>query len=160
MRKLYVGLLAMLLMAVALPSAVATEGNRGRGCFGLQGHGETAFDVEVGAFVGVAEMRLGGQTEIVPVTVYADPVTWTSSHVFEFQRGTIVTHEPIVAVPTDDPFVMELLSRPVVVDGGSGRMHLLPGSTLILADIGVGEPVPVAASWDVRGVVCFDESAG
>lgn len=153
--------LAVALLVIAAPAAaIATPPPTGvepdQRCYGIQGHGETAFDPGQGAFVGAAELRVGGAMQEVPVTVTVSADGSTSSHVFEFEQGTVTTSEPVVIAPTSDSMVLSLRSRPTVVGGGTGSMHLLPGSTLRLAEVAPGEILPVTASWDIRGQVCFD----
>jgi hypothetical protein len=140
--------------AIAAPSPTRTEPDQR--CFGIQGHGETAFDSGRGAFVGEAELRVGGEMQEVSVTVRVSADGSTSFHTFEFEQGTLTTSEPIVIAPTSDPMVLSLRSRPSVVDGGTGSLHLLPGSILRLAEVAPGLILPVAASWEVRGQVCFN----
>jgi hypothetical protein len=137
-------LLALLATSLAIP-AHADETNR---CYGVQGEATTAFDPTVGGFVGVATVRLGGQEQQATATAYVTG-PGSTSHVLEFSQGTLVTHDELILRPIDPGAgTFELRSRLTVVDGGSGKLHLLPGSTLDLA-AGVAE-------WRLRGSVCFD----
>jgi hypothetical protein len=137
-------LLALLATLFAVP-APADAANR---CYGVQGEATTAFDPAVGGFVGTATFRLGGQEQHATATAYVTGPSSTS-HVLEFSQGTLVTDDELILRPIDpEAGSFELRSRLTVVDGGSGKLHLLPGSTLDL--------VAGVAEWRMRGSVCFD----
>jgi hypothetical protein len=146
-----IGAIVVMLAALALAPAAAHEhapaGETNR-CYGVQGQGTTTFDPDVGGFTGVASFRLGGQEQQVPAAAFVTGPESTS-HVFSFEQGTIVTDDQLILRPIDPAAgLFELRTRLQVVDGGSGKLHILPGSTLNLAT--------GTAEWQMRGHVCFD----
>jgi uncharacterized membrane protein len=149
-RLAIIGVVVAALAAVALAPAAADE-HRSAGeanrCYGVQGSGTTSFDPQVGGFTGEASFRLGGQGQTVAAAAFVTGPASTS-HVFDFEQGTIVTDDLLILVPIDaEASLFELRTRLSVVDGGSGKLHILPGSTLDLAT-GV-------ADWEMRGHLCF-----
>jgi uncharacterized membrane protein len=140
-------LTAVIAMTPAVATAQSDAGVENR-CYGVQGSGSTSFDPTQGGFAGIATFRLGGQAQEVSAVAYVTGPESTS-HVFEFAQGTIVTDDQLILKPLDPAAgQFELRSRLSVVDGGSGQLHILPGSTLDL--------VAGTASWEMRGNVCFD----
>lgn len=155
-----VAVMATLAAVTVVPASATHPDER---CYGVQtvGQASTTFaginDVGQPFFAGDVDVRLGGLRldDVAVTTLLLDPET--TSHVIEFPLGTITTRDAVILVPTDDPLVMSLRSRLKVVDGGTGRFHVLPKSTLTLVEVAEGElPVPVAAAWRLRGHVCFD----
>jgi uncharacterized membrane protein len=146
-----IGAIVAMLAALALAPAAADEhaapGEANR-CYGVQGQATTTFDPAVGGFTGVASFRIGGQRQDVPAAAFVTGPASTS-HEFAFEQGTIVTDDQLILRPIDPAAgLFELRTRLQVVDGGSGKLHILPGSTL---DLATG-----TAAWEMRGHVCFD----
>jgi uncharacterized membrane protein len=133
----------VLATAAAAEQPGAGESNR---CYGVQGSGTTTFDPAVSGFTGVATFRLGGQTQTVASSAFVTGPESTR-HVLQFAQGTIVTDDQLILKPLD-PGRFELRTRLHVVEGGSGRLHILPGSTLDL--------ITGTAGWQMRGHLCFD----
>jgi uncharacterized membrane protein len=139
--------IAAVSFAPAAASDARSAGERNR-CYGVQGSGATTFDPHVGGFTGVATFRLGGQSQQVEAAAFVTGPESTS-HVFAFEQGTIITDDLLILEPIDPQAgLFELRTRLQVVDGGSGKLHILPGSTL---DLGAG-----TADWEMRGHLCFD----
>lgn len=141
-----------LMTAIAPLSPIAAAGHHDAGaenrCYGVQGAGTTTFDAEVGGFIGVASFRLGGREQQVSSTARITGEASTS-HVFEFAQGTLVTEDQLILKPLDPASgLFELRTRLNVVEGGTGGLHILPGSTVNLAT--------GTASWQMRGHLCFD----
>jgi hypothetical protein len=160
MRKLI--LLATITALVAGMAAVPAAARSDNRCFGVQGSAETFFDGS--GFTGIADFKLGGIKMEVPATAVADvpgltplPNGWMvtgGSHILDFgDYGTLITEDEAILVPTG-PGTFSLRSRLVVTDGGSGKLHLLPSSTL---DLSSENPFDWSASWHMRGQVCFDQ---
>jgi hypothetical protein len=142
-----VALLATLAIAPAAAGAHAAAGEANR-CYGVQGHATTILDPVVGGFTGVASFRLGGKEQAVAATAFVTGPASTS-HVFELEQGTIVTDDQLILKPIDPAAgLFELRTRLEVVEGGSGKLHILPGSTLDLSSS--------TADWEMRGHLCFD----
>lgn len=128
---------------VGAPSANAGVGGT---CYGVQASAVTTFDPTAGGFTGDATMRFNGGEVVVPTATIVTGATSTS-HTFETPWGTIVTADELVLVPLE-PGVFSLRSRLVIMSGGSGKLQLLPASTL--------DTVNGIASWHARGHICFD----
>lgn len=142
-----VALFAALAVAPAAASAHAAAAETNR-CYGVQGHGTSTFDPGVGGFTGLASFRLGGEEQEVASAAFVTGPASTS-HVFEFEQGTIITDDQLILKPIDPAAgLFELRTRLQVVDGGSGKLHILPGSTV---DLSTG-----TADWQMRGHLCFD----
>ncbi len=117
-------------------------------CYGAQASGTSSFDPVVGGFTGTATFRLGGQAQEVTTAAFITGPDSTS-HEFSFLQGTVVTDDLLILDPIDPAAgLFQLRTRLQIVDGGTGRLHILPGSTL---DLSTGE-----AAWEMRGHVCFD----
>jgi hypothetical protein len=150
-----------LVAAAVAPAAASLPEER---CYGVQtiGRAHTSF-AGINAdgqpfFVGTGDFRVGGlRFDDVAVTTTSLDLT-TTQHVIEFPIGTITTRDVVILRPTDDPLVMSLRTRLILINGDSGHFHLLPSSTLTFVEIVEGEPpVPVAAAWSMRGHVCFSD---
>jgi uncharacterized membrane protein len=140
---------ALLALSVA-PVAASSHSSMGAAnrCYGVQGSGTTSFDPAVGGFSGTATFRLGGQSQQVQAAAFVTGPASTS-HVLAFEQGTIVTDDLLILKPIDPAAgLFELRTRLQVVEGGTGKLRLLPGSTLDLAG--------GAAAWEMRGHLCFD----
>jgi uncharacterized membrane protein len=145
----FVATAAALSTLVLAPAAASEHGSAGAAnrCYGVQGSATTTFDPVVGGFTGEATFRLGGQAQQVAAAAFVTGPASTT-HVLAFAQGTIVTDDELILRPIDpEAGQFELRTRLHVVDGGSGRLHILPGSTLNLAT-GVAE-------WEMRGHLCF-----
>lgn len=132
------------LAAMVLPVSAETSD-----CYGVQATATTVFDPQIGGFFGVASFRFNGQTVDVPATAYVTGPD-TTMHVLETPWGTLTTSDELILVPVDPAAgVFSLRSRLEVVDGGSGKIHLLPQSRIDLAN-GI-------ASWVGRGHICIGD---
>lgn len=142
--------IAALVVLTVAPAAGGTHGTTGEAnrCYGAQASGTSTFDPQVGGFTGTATFRLGGQSQQVDTAAFVTGPDSTR-HVFSFAEGEIVTDDLLILRPIDPGAgLFELRTRLQVVDGGTGKLHILPGSTL---DLAAG-----AADWEMRGHLCFE----
>lgn len=137
---------ALLAAAAALTGSSTAHAGDSNTCYGVQASATTAFDPNVGGFAGNADFRFNGEEVAVPTVTFVTGETSTS-HSFETPWGTIITDDELVLVPIE-PGVFSLRSRLTVVDGGTGKLQLLPDSRL---DLRVG-----VASWHARGHLCVN----
>ena len=153
-------LLALLIgLAVTVFAATPSQGETGlrlgtlERCGFTTATGATVFDPTVGAFVGSADVTIGGRHETVPVqTVLLGQEVGTdgvirakTSHRFHFASGTIVTLDRAILTPTETPGVYTLRTSARVVSGGFGFL-------VIRGEIDLrGLP---KAQWRATGFVC------
>jgi hypothetical protein len=158
MAKRLTALGGVFLLTMALLLAVTSPVAAGDRCFGVQGSATTFFDPDIGGFTGTADFKVGGKHMEVDATAFADvlgltprPNGWLTAaggHSLDFgYYGTVATTDVVILVPTGDN-TFNLRSRLTVTDGGSGKLHILPHSTLDLNTF--------SASWEMRGEICFD----
>lgn len=139
---------AALLATTALTLGDAPAEARGAKCYGVQASASTSFDPNVGGFAGDAVFRLSGEEVEVDAVAFVTSETSTT-HTFVTPWGTLKTEDELILVPVDpDNGVFSLRSRLTVVEGGSGKLRLLPSSRL---DLEKG-----TATWQARGHVCID----
>lgn len=138
---------ALLTAAGVIAASSSAQAGETSTCYGVQASATTAFDPAVGGFVGEADFRFNGDEVVVPAVTFVTGATSTA-HTFQTPFGTIVTDDELVLVPIE-PGLFSLRSRLSVVSGGTGKLQLLPASTLDLVN-GV-------ANWHARGHVCVDD---
>jgi hypothetical protein len=139
---------AALLAATALSLGEAPVEARGANCYGVQASASTSFDPTVEGFTGDAVFRLNGE-EVTFGAVAVVTSETSTTHQFETPWGTLTTEDELILVAVDPANgIFSLRSRMTVVEGGSGKLQLLPSSRLDL--------VNGTASWQARGHVCID----
>ena len=167
-RLILLSAVTLLVVWIVAGPATADSGNR---CFGVQGSATTGFvfdavpdaDPPIPGFVGDGAFNVGGTDVVVGAIALADipgltprhdgSLVTDGAHILDFgEYGTVVTEDMAVLVPTG-PGTFNLRSRLTVDLGGSGKLHLLPYSTL---DLSSENPLEWSASWHMRGNVCFE----
>ena len=139
---------AALLATTALSLGSAPAEARGANCYGVQASASTSFDPTVGGFAGDAVFRMNGD-EVTFGAVAKVTSETSTTHEFVTPWGTLTTEDELILVAVDPANgVFSLRSRMTVVEGGSGKLQLLPSSRL---DLGFN-----TASWQARGHVCID----
>jgi hypothetical protein len=148
MKKHLTTICAALMATTALSLAGAPAEASGANCYGVQASASTSFDPIVGGFAGDAAFRMNGD-EFTFSAVAKVTSESSTTHAFETPWGTLKTEDELILVPVDPANgVFSLRSRMTVVEGGSGKLQLLPSSRLDL--------VNGTASWQARGHVCID----
>jgi hypothetical protein len=102
-------------------------------------------------FAGTIDFKVGGEhqqvsTEVVPIV--NEGVIEGTMHTFEFEQGTITTHDVLLAPLELKPGEQQLWVELNLTHGGTGKMRVLPTGTI---NIFGG-----MATWEMRGRICFD----
>ena len=146
MKKQLTTTCAALLATTALSLGAAPAEARGTNCYGVQASATTTSNGT--AFVGDAVFRLNGDEVTVGAVAVVTSATSTT-HEFQTPWGTLTTEDQLILVPVDPANgIFSLRSRLTVVDGGSGKLQLLPSSRIDLLN--------GTATWQARGHVCID----